>query len=117
MKDSVLLRDFVQKKLRKGYPQGELVNDLLKEGYSEDDIHKAIYNGSSQEKEGRQSLSKSNNMPLWYLLSVGFVILGLALVSVKFIWLSEYGWFFLITGLVGIAARFILPLLREQVKK
>lgn len=117
MKDPVLLRKFVQKKLRKGYPQGELINDLLKEGYSEEDIQKAIYTGSSLKNMSPEGSSNSSNIPLWYLLSVGFAILGLALVSVKFIWLSEYGWFFLTTGLVGIAARFLLPLLKEQIRK
>lgn len=116
MKDQELFEKTIRKKLQRGYPEGELVNDLLKEGYSLDDIQKAIYNSSSG-KTAQQGFSKGSNIPLWYLLSVGLVILGLALVSVKFIWLSKYGWVLLVIGLAGIAARFVIPILKEQIKK
>jgi hypothetical protein len=106
MKNQEELRLFVKKKLRRGYPEGELRNDLLGEGYSAEEIQKAIYDPEvipgNRKREG-------NNYPLWFAASVGFVILGLSLLSVNFIWLSKYGWFFLTIGLVGIAFKFLLP--------
>lgn len=54
----------VQKQLRNGIPQGELHNDLLKEGYTEDDIKKVF-------------VPHTPDMRSWYLLfSIVFLIVG-----------------------------------------
>ncbi len=101
----------IKKRLRNGYPEGELINDLLKEGYALEDIREAIWPASLS------NITENNDFPIWYLLSVGFFILGLALIAVPIVWLSEYGWFFIITGIAGIVLHFFLRVKKGHHKK
>lgn len=59
------LIELIEKKCRSGYPAGELKLDLLEKGYKEADIDAAF-----------ATISKKDhfNKPLWYLVSVFFII-------------------------------------------
>ncbi|MGZ8538452.1 MAG: hypothetical protein ACXWV9_09340 [Flavisolibacter sp.] len=58
---------FIKNKCRSGYPSGELKLDLMGKGYKEADIEAAFY-----------SISKEDNFntPLWYLVSILFIVFG-----------------------------------------
>jgi hypothetical protein len=91
-------RQEVKKKLTQGYPQGELINDLLEQGYSSKEIQDTLYTLSTNRQKG----NKSTTIPLWYAASIGSIILGIAILSVKYLWIYYYGYVFLILGLVGL---------------
>lgn len=94
----------IEKKLRKGYPQGELINDLLSEGYTQEEINNALFVLSTPSKEK----SKADDFPLWYWASIGFIILGIAVLSVRYLWIHDFGYVFLASGLIGLFVRFII---------
>ncbi len=108
------LRAFVQKKLRRGYPQGELVNELLQEGYAADEIDKAIYlAGKNEEKPG-----PVGNNPVWFVLTTGLGIVGISLLSVSyFANFRPVGYTLILIGATGIFIKFLLPFLEKSTKK
>ena len=80
------LDGYVRKKLRSGYHEGELRNELLAEGYSEPEIEQAFYN--SLMKPAKTPASNPGEYPLWFFLSVGLLILGISFKSIQ-----RGGWF------------------------
>jgi magnesium-transporting ATPase (P-type) len=116
MKTQEELRQFVKKKLKNGYPEGELINDLLQEGFTNEEIQKAIYepiadNGST--KQSRQQTS----YPLWFLLTSAAGIVGLSFISVS-LFRNNLLWYILLAiGLAGLLIRFIKPHINEEKKK
>lgn len=94
----------IRKKLQKGYPQGELFNELLQQGYSSYEIQNALY-ALSQKQE---KISNPINIPLWYAASIGFIILGIAILSVKYLWIYNYGYIFLGLGITGLLAKYLI---------
>jgi hypothetical protein len=96
----------IKKKVRKGYPPGELENDLFNEGYTAEEIQNVFSNlsGNTQMKD------KPKNIPLWYAISIGFIILGIAILSVKYLWIYYYGYVFLILGLVGVLLKYLITI-------
>jgi hypothetical protein len=98
------ITDGIKKQLRKGYPQGEIINDLKKQGYSKEEIEETFYSLTS--RKGTQS--GTGNIPLWFMLSIGFVILGIAILSVKYLWIYKWGYFFLVAGLAGICIKYFV---------
>jgi hypothetical protein len=88
----------IKRKLKKGYPQGELINDLTNEGYTSEEILQALYSLSEKNTINK----KINNTPLWYAVSIGFIILGIAILSVKYLWIYYYGYVFLVLGIAGL---------------
>jgi hypothetical protein len=99
-KTAIELQDFVKKQLRRGCPEGELINQLLQEGYTMEEVEKAIYSVPERSAADKPRLEP----PFWYVFSVTFVILGAGLLFVKYLWLSSYAYFFIITGIAGIIA-------------
>jgi hypothetical protein len=93
----------IKRKLRKGYPQGELINDLSNEGYTAEDIQSALFN-----LEGPKKDQKIKDLSLWYLASICFIILGIAILSVKYLWIYYYGYVFLILGLAGLLVKYFI---------
>jgi len=114
MKNQEDIRLYVRKKIKRGYPEGELRNDLLQQGYSDEEIQRFIYDPEINVKKKSKRITDS---PLWYAISVGFLILGLTLFLGPSIWLREFNLLFLILGLIGIIAKYILRNIEEQKKK
>jgi hypothetical protein len=93
----------IRKKLRKGYPQGELTNDLANEGYTTEEIQDAFFN-----LEGAKPDHKAKDFPLWYMTSIFFIIIGIAILSVKYLWIYYYGYIFLILGIAGLLVKYFI---------
>jgi hypothetical protein len=93
----------IKKKLKSGYPQGELMNDLASEGYTIDEINDALFR-----LEGVKEPSHARELPLWYMASVCFIILGIGILTVRGLWIYEYGYIFLILGLVGAGIKYFV---------
>jgi hypothetical protein len=94
----------IKKKLRRGYPQGDLINELFSEGYTNDEIQEALFNLSEKTKSG----STTPNTPLWYLASIGLIILGITIVSFKHLWIYPYGFPILALGLIGFCVKHLV---------
>ena len=93
----------IKRKLRKGYPQGELINDLSNEGYTAEEIQDAMFS-----LEGPKKDNKTKDLPLWYMASICFIILGMAILSVRWLWIYYFGYVFLILGLAGLFAKYFI---------
>lgn len=109
---------FVKKKLKKGYPEGELINDLLQEGYMKEEIQTAIYDPPAT---GKDSTAKNRpppvHHPLWFVFTSALGIVGLAFVSVSIFNNRIIGYILLAIGLIGLLIRFIMPLINKGGKK
>jgi hypothetical protein len=105
------LTDFVRKKLKKGYPEGELRNDLLQQGYTDEEIQKAVYNPPLTEAGKKKEAQRNqDNNPLWYLASVGLLITGIAIKSVSYYKDSSAGTLLIVVGAVGLAAKIFMAI-------
>jgi hypothetical protein len=97
----------IRKRLKKGYPQGELINDFLKQGFSENEIQGALYKLSKS-----KNTNKSVGFPLWYVVCAGLLITGISILNIFHN--SALGFFFLIPGIAGIIIRFILKSAKQN---
>src|SRR5688500_10730489 len=96
------LTDYIKKKCRSGYPSGELKMDLMEKGYKETDIDAAFY-----------ALSQKDyfNKPLWYLVSILFIGLGIYQYSLaNKIW----GWSTFIWGCSSLLTKIIISYKEES---
>ncbi|HEX7902525.1 MAG TPA: hypothetical protein VF487_01510 [Chitinophagaceae bacterium] len=111
MKTAEELSDFVKSKLKRGYPEGELRNDLLREGYTAEQVQKAIYNPPKGAKDIlRAEQKKLDNNPLWYMISAGFIITGIAIKSVKYYRENSFSTMLIAMGVIGLFAKIFLAL-------
>ncbi len=92
------LSAFIKKRLHSGYPDGELRNDLLKEGYTIEEIDRAFFNASPFQR--KPNTSKRVEYPAWYIFSISSIILALGLM-VQF-GVSPLSLILLIPGLIGV---------------
>lgn len=100
----------IKRKLRGGYPQGELETELRSEGYSNEEIQNLFYGLVK-----KQSVNdRPKTIPLWYAASIGFIILGVAILSVKYLWIYYYGYVFLVLGLIGLATKFFMNISNKK---
>jgi hypothetical protein len=99
MKD---LNTFVRKKIRSGYPEGELREELKNQGYTQSDIDELFSSGKTGSRQ------PSPTYPMWYLVSGGLFILGIALTAVPGLWLQPFSWPLIIIGALGIVIKFLL---------
>jgi len=107
-----------KKKLKNGYPEGELINDLLQEGYSNEQIQKAIYDLPATEADPTtRNRTPPVHHPLWFVFTSALGIVGLAFVSVSIFINRTIGYMLLAIGLTGLLVRFILPLINKEKKK
>lgn len=105
-KSAAELDMFVRKKLRGGYPAGELKNELLAEGYTKEDIESAFYKTISRSHQ--ESENNPGQYPLWFFLAVGLLILGIALKSIqRTLFGGDWTDVVLIAGIVGTIAGLI----------
>jgi hypothetical protein len=116
MKSQEELRLFVTKRLKNGYPQGELINDLLGEGYRSEEIQKAIYD-PPEDKELKKEAQPPANYPFWFVLTITSGITGLSIVSVSLFRNSMIGYILIAVGIIGLFVKFIIPLIMENQKK
>jgi hypothetical protein len=96
----------IQRLLKRGVPLGEIIEDLKKEGHSAEEIDEVL-NHSSGNSANNDSDS-SHEYAGWYATSIGFLILGIALLLGPHLWLSRYSIFFLVLGIIGVVVRAIL---------
>ena len=117
MKTKEELQVFVKKKLKRGYPEGELINDLLQEGYSNDEIQKAIYEPAITDNGPAKQSRQQTSYPTWFVLTSAAGVVGLSFISVS-LFRNNLLWYILLgIGLAGLLIRFILPLINEGKKK
>jgi hypothetical protein len=90
----------IRKLLRKGYPQGELTNDLLSEGYTSEEIQQAYYSLYPK----TQTRNNSSFIPLWYAACVGIAILFMAILAVEYELIRYYKYVFPALGMFSLAA-------------
>jgi len=90
----------IRKRLIRGYPQGELTNELLAEGYSGEEIQEAYFSLYPK----TQTADNSSSFPLWYVLCVGIVILLMAIFAVEYRMIRYYKYVFPALGMFSIAA-------------
>lgn len=93
----------IRKSLRKGVPEGELIADLQEEGFSEEDIQIVFYSPGG---ENKKTVASEN--PLWYLISIALLILGITILLGPRLWLTSYAYVLLIAGLTGIGFKIVL---------
>ena len=98
------LGNLIKKKLHRGYPEGELREDLKEQGYTQDEIDRAFLFASRKNLPARTS-----EFPLWYAVSVGVLIFGISLKAVKGLWLEPIAVPLIVIGIVGILLRLLLP--------
>jgi hypothetical protein len=114
MKDPLELKRFIKKKLQSGYPEGELKNELLSQGYTPEQIEKAIYDpGPLHDKLKKQSPIKINNS-LWYGIAFGLIIIGIALASLRFWGFAAYGYGLIILGGLMFFTKIFLTLIKDE---
>jgi fatty acid desaturase len=98
-------KGLIRKKLKRGYPQGEIKEELRKEGYSEQEIEAAF---NTLREHNSQSRGK---FPISFVLGTGLVITGIAVLAI--FPGASLGLFFLLGG----AATFIVGFFLEKAKK
>lgn len=114
MKELAHTKKSIAKKLRSGYPAGELKNDLMKQGYSEAEIDLLFLHISSQRPEpGKGGKSKTPEMHVLTLLGVTLIITGVALMGTR-IWLTEYAPFMIVLGAIGTGAGYYISYNRKN---
>ena len=112
MKSQEELQLFVKRKLKSGYPEGELLNDLLQEGYTHEEIQKAIYDPPAT---GIDPVTRHRtppvHHPLWFVFTSALGIVGLAFVSVGIFNNRTIGYILLAAGLIGLLIKYIIPVI------
>jgi hypothetical protein len=106
MKTADELKEYIKSKLKRGYPEGELRNDLLNEGYTPEQIQEAIYSSSSNSAE-----KKLDSNPFWYISSILIIIIGLYQRS------NTGGILLMIVGAISLLAKIIIPLFEDIKRK
>ena len=96
------LTEHVKRKSRSGYPAGELRLELLQEGYAETDVDSAFITASSRKKMYK---------PLWYLMSIAFILIGLTrYLNGNKLW----GMILICWGLVSIIAKLAMTFREDE---
>ena len=107
---------YTRKKLRRGYPAGELKNELLDEGYSAEEIDSAFYNSAAP--SGHASKINPGQYPLWFFLAVGLLILGISFKSIqRKLFGGDWTDIVLIVGILGTTAGLIFIYTKNQKDK
>ena len=88
----------IRKKLKSGYPQGELKNEYARKGFSAEDIE-ILFNQASRIKNeaSKRRYYSENKVAGWMLAGSCLLITGIA-ISGTGIWPGEYAPYVLIAG-------------------
>lgn len=98
MVDDAELIKSIKKKLKSGYPDGELKNELLAKGYAADDIERLFFIASGHSNDrGKEKVGQSSYVTMFNLIGMGLLITGIAVIGTN-IWLKEYGIYLLIAS-------------------
>jgi len=92
----------IRRKLKSGYPDGELKNELLEKGHPEEDIEKLFFVASGHSKDPVKAKTGKNNTNIFTLIGVGLLITGIAITSAD-TWLTQYVYYLLIASAVCFA--------------
>ena len=66
----------IRKKLRNGYPQGEIMEELSKEGYTKEEIEAAFNTLTEHTSKSR------GNFPVSFVLAAGLAITGISVLAI-----------------------------------
>jgi hypothetical protein len=111
MKTPEELKEYIRNKLKRGYPEGELRNDLSSEGYTFEQIQEAIYSPASDPEE-----KKLDSNPFWYMGSVVIILLGFYRLSTNS-GSNTWGMILIIAGIVSLLAKIIIPQFEDPKEK
>lgn len=101
MKNREELTGYVRRKMRNGYPDGELREELKSAGYSPEDIEAAF---STPRSGGKSSKMNEAFRSATVGVGAGLVITGVAILSVNwFIYYHSIAWGLIIAGTAVIA--------------
>lgn len=90
----------IKKKLKSGYPEGEVRNELLEKGHTEEDIKRLISIASGcSDKLARTTSRHNSGASIFYLAGVALLITGITIMSAN-TWLKKYGLYLLIASVV-----------------
>lgn len=79
----------IKKKLTSGYPSGELKNELLEKGHTEEDIERLFYVASGHSTDSTKSKTRKNGINIFTLIGVGLLITAIAITAAA-TWLTQY---------------------------
>ena len=116
MKNKEELRLFIKKKLQSGYPEGEMKNELLQEGYALEQIEKAIYDKPVDEKTPGTKTKSSDKVSMWTLAGVSLVILGISLNAAPTNF-QQYANFILVAGILCLVMKYIIVAAKDGSEK
>jgi DNA-binding CsgD family transcriptional regulator len=97
----------VKKQLRSGMPQGEIENDLINQGYSNEEIQRMIFISSHRKIVPDNSVKdKRNNSITAMLALIGMLCLiaGISMIVVN-TWLKPYGIGLIVLGVICLALK------------
>ena len=108
MEERTAIEKFINKKLKSGYPAGELKNDLLAQGFTKTEIEALFLKASTKNQYAGKNTVKENMLAdMFALAGVSFLIAGIAMIYIQ-TWLTEYGIWVIITGLICRGVKFFL---------
>ena len=88
----------VRRKLKLGYPDGELKNELLEKGHTEADIEKLFFIASGHSvKPTKVETIRNSNTTTFNVIGVALLITGITIMSAQ-TWLKEYGVYLLMAS-------------------
>ena len=115
MKREQNLSQVIKKKLRSGYPEGEMKNELLEKGYSMDQIEKAIYNVpvDKMTRRIRKESAGKDKVSMWTLIGTSLVILGISLYAAPTNF-QQYANFILVAGMLCLVIKYVIAETKEK---
>lgn len=113
MENEAALIALIKKKIRAGYPEGELKNELLQKGYTREQIEQCMLDVSGKVNQSGSGNHNKTSMSLLGLLGAGLLITGISLLSTQ-TFLTAYAYYLIAAALVCIAAGFLFNRKRDN---
>ena len=105
---------WIRKQLSKGEPEGEIKNQLRKEGYTGDEIATVFFNLFLKKSSLNKVKSiKDNNGQMVNLIGVCFLIAGVSMFIIN-TWLRAYSIALIILGVIILCIKYIFPAKSNQ---
>jgi len=110
MPDKPELPKLINKKLRAGYPVGELKNELLTAGFTEAEIDEVLLKISTKNKgTGKSSVKENTLADMFMLAGVSLLITGIAIINIP-TWLTVYGSWIIVAGVICLGIKLLLSM-------
>jgi hypothetical protein len=104
----------IRMQLSKGEPEGEIKNQLRKEGYTEDEIGTLFFNLFSKKTDSNKVNSRQdNNAQLFNLIGTCFIIAGISMLAIN-TWLTAYAIPLIVLGATSLCVKYFKPGKNEQ---